>query len=51
MTYRDGRPAGIQWVTLQPNGVFQVGTYVRAALPELGAERDRAARPLTRRRR
>ena len=28
VTYRDGRPAGIQWVTLQPNGEFQVGDYV-----------------------
>ena len=24
VTYRDGRPAGIQWVTLQTNGVFDV---------------------------
>ena len=28
VTYRDGRPAGIQWVTLQTNGVFDVGDYV-----------------------
>jgi hypothetical protein len=28
ITYRDGRPAGIQWVTLQPNGVFEVGDWV-----------------------
>jgi hypothetical protein len=27
VTYRDGRPAGLQWVTLQPNGVYQVGEY------------------------
>jgi hypothetical protein len=28
VTYRDGRPAGIQWVTLQTNGAFEVGGYV-----------------------
>ncbi|MBA2954462.1 metallophosphoesterase [Nocardioides sp. CGMCC 1.13656] len=28
VTYRDGRPTGIQWVTLQPNGVFEVGDWV-----------------------
>lgn len=28
VTYRDGRPLGIQWVTLQPNGVFEVGDWV-----------------------
>ncbi|KQW49443.1 metallophosphoesterase [Nocardioides sp. Root1257] len=33
VTYRDGRPAGIQWVTLQPNGVFQVGDYVALEYP------------------
>ena len=33
VTYRDGRPAGIQWVTLQPNGVFQVGEYVALEYP------------------
>jgi hypothetical protein len=33
VTYRDGRPAGIQWVTLQPNGVFEVGTYVPLTYP------------------
>ncbi len=27
VTYRDGRPAGIQAVTLQPNGVFEVGAW------------------------
>lgn len=34
VTYRDGRPAGIQWVTLQPNGVFQVGNYVPLRYPD-----------------
>jgi hypothetical protein len=34
VTYRDGRPAGVQWVTLQPNGVFQVGDYVELSYPE-----------------
>ncbi|MDF1604925.1 metallophosphoesterase [Nocardioides sp. YIM 152315] len=34
VTYREGRPAGIQWVTLQPNGVFQIGTYVPLRYPE-----------------
>jgi hypothetical protein len=34
VTYRDGRPAGLQWVTLQPNGTFQVGTYVELSYPE-----------------
>lgn len=34
VTYRDGRPAGVQWVTLQPNGVFQVGTYEPLLYPE-----------------
>ena len=33
VTYRDGRPAGVQWVTLQPNGVFQVGTYEPLTYP------------------
>lgn len=28
LTYRDGRPQGLQTVTLQTNGVFQVGAYV-----------------------
>jgi hypothetical protein len=34
VTYRDGRPAGLQWVTLQPNGTFQVGTYVELRYPD-----------------
>jgi hypothetical protein len=34
VTYRDGRPAGLQWVTLQPNGSFQVGTYAELRYPE-----------------
>ncbi len=28
ITYRDARPVGLQWVTLQTNGVFEVGDYV-----------------------
>ncbi len=28
VTYRDGRPAGMQSVTLQTNGAFEVGDYV-----------------------
>ncbi len=28
LTFTDGRPAGIQWVVLQTNGVFEVGEYV-----------------------
>ncbi|MBB3042159.1 metallophosphoesterase [Nocardioides soli] len=38
VTYRDGRPAGIQWVTLQPNGVFQIGTFVPLLYPEADAD-------------
>jgi hypothetical protein len=37
VTYRDGRPAGIQWVTLQPNGIFQVGTYAPLRYPDVAA--------------
>ncbi|MFC7493301.1 MULTISPECIES: metallophosphoesterase family protein [unclassified Nocardioides] len=40
VTYRDGRPAGIQWVTLQPNGVFQVGSYVPLRFPDGESERE-----------
>jgi hypothetical protein len=39
VTYRDGRPTGIQWVTLEPNGVFDVGSYVPLTYPE-GAPTD-----------
>ncbi len=28
VTYRDGRPVGLQWVLLETNGVFRVGGYV-----------------------
>ena len=28
VTYHEGRPVGVQWVTLQPNGTFEVGSYV-----------------------
>lgn len=34
VTYRDGRPDGIQWVTLRTNGEFQVGPYVQLHLTE-----------------
>jgi hypothetical protein len=34
ITYRDGRPAGIQSVQLQTNGVFLVGDYVPLHLAE-----------------
>lgn len=34
ITYRDGRPAGIQWVTLQTNGVFDVGGWTPLTYPE-----------------
>jgi hypothetical protein len=27
VTYRDGRPAGLQPVVLQTNGIFEVGDY------------------------
>jgi hypothetical protein len=42
VTYRNGRPAGIQWVTLQTNGIFQVGTYVplRLTEPRTGPETE-----------
>jgi hypothetical protein len=38
VTYRDGRPAGIQWVTLRPNGIYQVGDYVPLTYPELAEQ-------------
>jgi hypothetical protein len=34
VTYRDGRPAGIQWVTLQTNGAFDVGDWVPLTYPD-----------------
>lgn len=34
ITYRDGRPAGIQGVLIQPNGVFDVGAWVPLTFPE-----------------
>jgi hypothetical protein len=34
VTYHDGRPAGIQWVTLQTNGAFRVSDYVPLHLSE-----------------
>ena len=36
VTYRDGRPVGIQWVILQTNGVFEVGEYVELSYPGRG---------------
>jgi hypothetical protein len=41
VTYRDGRPAGLQAVTLQTNGVFEVGHYVPLAYPEVTEDPDR----------
>ncbi len=43
VTYRDGRPAGIQWVTLQTNGIFDVGPYT----PLLLADPDTVPEPDT----
>lgn len=34
VTYHDGEPVGIQWVTLQTNGDFEIGNYVPLHLPE-----------------
>jgi hypothetical protein len=34
VTYRDGRPAGIQWVTLQTDGTYQTGSWVPLTYPE-----------------
>ncbi|WP_460835055.1 metallophosphoesterase [Nocardioides hungaricus] len=31
VTYADGRPAGIQWVTLQTDGTFETGPWVELA--------------------
>ncbi|GAB6985440.1 metallophosphoesterase [Nocardioides pyridinolyticus] len=33
VTYADGRPAGIQWVTLQTDGTYQTGAYVELTFP------------------
>lgn len=33
VTYRDGRPAGIQWVDLGTDGIFEVGEYVELSYP------------------
>ncbi len=35
VTYRDGHPAGIQWVDIATNGVFEVGEYVELVYPPL----------------
>lgn len=35
ITYRDGRPVGIQWVILQSSGIFEVGEYVELTYPEI----------------
>lgn len=34
ITYRGGRPVGVQWVTLQTNGAYETGGYVPLHLPE-----------------
>ena len=34
VTYHGGEPVGIQWVTLQTNGDFEIGNYVPLHLPE-----------------
>lgn len=34
VTYRDGRPAGIQWVTLQSDGSFDTGNWVPLHYPD-----------------
>ena len=44
ITYRDGRPVGIQAVTLQSTGAFEVGDFVSLApVPPL----EEAPGPLT----
>jgi hypothetical protein len=48
ITYRDGRPVGIQAVTLQSTGAFEVGDFVSlapvppldVATPSVGGTRD-----------
>jgi len=54
VTYRDGRPVGIQPVTLQTNGQYVVGSFVplhyepaegRGVTSRSGAGRDRASGP------
>ena len=50
ITYRDGRPVGIQAVTLQTTGVFEVGDFVSLAPvpPWSSASRRRRCRfPVT----
>ena len=37
MTYRDGRPAGIQPVVLQTDGAFEVGAYLPLHLADARA--------------
>lgn len=34
LTYADGRPTGIQWVTLQTNGTFETGPWVELTFSE-----------------
>lgn len=38
VTYRDGRPVGIQPILLQTNGIFDVGDYLRLFLTDSDAE-------------
>ncbi len=33
VTYRAGRPAGVQWVTLQTDGTFTTGAWVALRYP------------------
>ncbi|MDP3893176.1 metallophosphoesterase [Nocardioides sp.] len=47
VTYREGRPVGLQWVILKTNGRFEVGEYVELELTPLGeADREPAGPPL-----
>ncbi|TYL46459.1 metallophosphoesterase family protein [Nocardioides sp. BGMRC 2183] len=41
ITYRDGRPVGVQGVTLQTNGRYDVGAWVELTYGEDGAEDER----------
>ena len=38
ITYADGRPAGIQWVTLRTNGDYAIGSWVPLSLTPASAE-------------
>ena len=45
MTYRDGRPVGIQPVTVRTTGEFLVGDYVELVLDEPGRAGVNASGP------